>query len=541
MSIAPPPESRQIVRRKKKLRPRWIIGPVVAVLLAAGALLAARYWHAEESHAVSGSFYVAAPMNLDITVSKDGDLEAVNNIDIMNQVEGSNVITQIVPEGTYVHKGDILIRLDSSTIKENLEDQMLNVQQAQADLTSAQEMKAIQISQNSADLEAAQVSLQLAKLGLQQYVDGTYPQALANAQTDRQAAEIDLKNKQEDLSQTQALFQKGFVTPADVKTAEQNLVTSQNNLAKAQTALMVLTKYTHPMDLASNKSTLAQAEQRLNTVQRQAASNLAQKEADLLSKQQRLVIQKRRLEHDQEQLNDCTIRASADGIVIYGTSGQRNVSNPIQEGATVRQRQLLIRLPDTSRMKAVVMINEAQVPQLKIGQRALVTIPGISQPVWGTVTYISPVVDNSQRFWNPDLRQYPVDVTLDKTPEGLKPGSSAQAEIFIQQLHDVLAVPVAAIYSSGPDNYVFVRQPDGSVVATKVQLGANNSTNIQVVSGLKKGEQILLLEAGQGRQLAEQAGIQAPPPTQRGPDQGRNHNKSEKPRAAGHKLTDRSA
>ena len=47
-------------------------------------------------------------MDMDIKINKDGELDAVNNIDIMCEVEGQNTITNIVPEGTYVKKGDIL-------------------------------------------------------------------------------------------------------------------------------------------------------------------------------------------------------------------------------------------------------------------------------------------------------------------------------------------------------------------------------------------------------------------------------------------------
>jgi HlyD family secretion protein len=528
MSIASPPELHPPKRVRKKIRWRWVALPVAAIVII-GIFAIIRLQHVEAGNVIKGSFYSIAPTDMDITVAKDGDLAAVNNIEIHNEVEGSSTITQIVDEGSNVHKGDILIRMDASSIQDKVQDQMLDVQQAQADLTSAEQMKEIQVSQNAADIEAAQVGVQLAKLALKQYVEGTYPQSLANAKTDKETAEIYLRNVEEDLSQTQSLFQKGFVTPADVKKAEQDVVTAQNNLAKANTSLAVLTQYSHEMDLASKKSDLAQAEQRLNATQRQASSNLAQKEATLISKQQRLVIEKRRLEHDQEQLAACTIRAPADGIVIYGTSGERNVQNPIQEGASVRQRQLLIRLPDTSHMKAVVMINEAQVPQLAVGQRARVRITGIAEPVWAKVTYISPVVDNSQRFWNPDLRQYPVDVTLDKTPPGLKPGSSAETVIYIQELHNVLAVPLAAMYSSGSNNYVFVRQGDGSVKAAQVKLGPSNGTLIQIVSGLSKGQQVLLLGAGQGRQLAEQAGIKPPEPGSKHTGDKQSHEEKSKP------------
>ena len=115
--------------------------------------------------------------------------------------------------------------------------------------------------------------------------------------------------------------------------------------------------------------------------------------------------------------------------------------------------------------------------------------------------------DNSQRWWNPDLREYPVELTLDETPPGLKPGMRVEnAEIFVSRLDQVIAAPLAAIYSVANDSYVFVR--DGqSVKERKVTLGTANETHVQVVSGLNENEQVLLLQPGQGRMLLEKAGI----------------------------------
>jgi hypothetical protein len=102
-------------------------------------------------------------------------------------------------------------------------------------------MLAIQDNQNQADLEAAQVARDLAKLALEQYEKGTYPQDLADAQTLVKMTEITVRNKEDDLEQTRSLFAKGFVTAADVKQAELSVTTVHNDLRKAQTALMVLT------------------------------------------------------------------------------------------------------------------------------------------------------------------------------------------------------------------------------------------------------------------------------------------------------------
>jgi multidrug efflux pump subunit AcrA (membrane-fusion protein) len=310
-------------------------------------------------------------------------------------------------------------------------------------------MLAIQENQNAADLEAATVDLELAKLALQQYKDGTYPQERADAETLVKMTEITVRNKEEDLEQTKALFAKGFVTAADVKQAELSVTTVHNDLRKAQTALAVLTKYKNPTDLATRQSAVSQAEQKLARVRRTNASMLAKSQADVETKQIALATKTKNLNKVQEQLELCKITAPSDGMVVYARDDDEF---RMIEGAQVRERQRLIRLPDTSQMKAVLKINESRVPRLHIGQRALVKVVGFPDPIGATLTKISPMADGSSRWMNPDLREYPVELVLDRTLPDMKPGLTAQGDIFIEQLRNVPAVPLASIYSQGRDS-----------------------------------------------------------------------------------------
>jgi HlyD family secretion protein len=504
--------------RKWSLRIKW---PVLAVLVVIGCALS---WYftrgmSSSSQAVLGQFYPVVPMDLDIKINKDGELAAVNNIDINCDVEGQTTITTIVPEGSSVKKGDVLCTLDSSAIKQKIEDTTLDLQAAEAALTTAKEMKDIQESQNSANLEAAEVALTLAQLDLQGYTDGTYPQDLQNAQTDLEMAKIQLKNKEEALSQTKALFAKGFVTATDVKTSELDETTATNDVAKAETALKVLTEYTHPKDMASKQNALSQADKSLQRTKRENAANLGQKVADFQAKTQAFDVIKRRMEHLQEQFADCTITAPADGMVVYASSGDRWAQTQIEEGAVVRERQAILRLPDTSSMKCTARIGESQVGQLSAGLRGKVRVAGIANPIGATITKISVLADSSQRWFNPDLKEYPVDLVLDETPKSLKPGMGATVEILVNHLDNVLAVPLAAIYSAGPDTYVFQREGE-KVRPMKVKVGQSNETHAQIRDGLEAGAEVLILQAGQGRELLEQNGIKVEGPTTRGSDDG---------------------
>src|SRR4051812_26433342 len=431
-------------------RPRripWLLAAMIGVGAVLVALVAWWLTNRPGGPVVSGQYYTVVPMDMDITINKDGELAAVNNVEITSPVEGQNTIVEIAKEGDFVHKGDVLIKLDSSEIERKIETATLDLQKAESDLTAAREQKEIQESSNSANLEAANVDLILARLDLQQYVEGTFPSDLQQARTDLEMAKIPVKNKEDDLAQTRSLFSKGFVTAADVKTAELELLKAKNDLDLKTTVLQVLEKYKHEKELTDMKNKVAQAEKKLARTQRENASNLAQKLAALQQAEQSLALRKQQFQHLEDQLAAATVKAPQDGMVVYSSSssgrwGGRDT--PIQPGAQVRWQELLIRLPDTSSMKAVCRINEQQVSKLRVDRnnpiRAAVNIVGQPNTVGAWLSNISIMADSSQRWWSPDSKDYPVDVTLDQTPAGLKPGVSVTVKIFVDRLRHALAV-----------------------------------------------------------------------------------------------------
>jgi HlyD family secretion protein len=499
---------------------RWMLiaGAAVLSLLIAGAWWYKTHSGSDANSPLNGTYYTIIPTDLDVKIAKDGELAAISNIDVQCHVEGQNTITYVIPEGSNVQHGDVLVTLDSSAIKHKVDDLKASLDTAQANLVTAQQMEEIQKSQNAANLDAAQVSLELAKLDLEAYEQGMYPQALLDAQTQLKMAEQTLANKQDDQNNTMTLFGKGFVTPSDVKKAELEVTTAVNARDKAKTALEVLEKFTHKKDLTSNQSLVAQAQQKLEHTRAENAANLTQREAVVRAAATQVRIYQTQYDEQREQLENCTIKAPAAGFVIYASSLDRNSERPIQEGATVRDKQLLIRLPDTSGMKAIVRIPEAQRTRIRMDeknpQRAIVRIMRGTKPLEVTawVSRISPIADLSQRWYNPDLKEYPVDLTLDWVPEDLKPSETVKAEIFCEHIASAVAVPMDCIYSAGNDNYVFERQDD-VVKPVSVTIGQSTETFAQVTNGLTSGAEVLRLQVGQGRMLLERNGIKVAPST----------------------------
>ncbi|MEM6562396.1 MAG: efflux RND transporter periplasmic adaptor subunit, partial [Planctomycetota bacterium] len=294
----------------------------------------------------------------------------------------------------------------------------------------------------------------------------------------------------------------------------------------------VLTEYTHPKDLTSKRNTLAQRQKALIRTQRQGKANISQREANVKSRQLRLLNREERWEWCKRQLAACEIRAPIDGLVVYGAAGNRREQDQIAEGSNVRERQTIIRLPDTQAMKAVVKISESRIGMIEFGQPATLKMSAYPKPLQATVSNISVVADSNDRWFNPDVREYPVEMVLTETPKGLKPGMKVQSEIFIDRREDVIAVPLGAVYTVGARRYVFTRSPEGRPTPVEVQVGASNATSAEIIEGVSVGDEVVLLQVGQGRDLLEAAGIDPEPaPSRRYDGEGNRGRGGQRPQA----------
>jgi hypothetical protein len=105
------------------------------------------------------------------------------------------------------------------------------------------------------------------------------------------------------------------------------------------------------------------------------------------------------------------------------------------------------------------------------------------------VSRVAPLPDSQSRWGNPDLKVYATEIVVtDKLPD-IKPGVSARAEIVITNMTDVLSIPLQAITTRKGKPVVFLA---GAREPVTVTVGMYNTKFIQVSSGLKAGDQVLL-------------------------------------------------
>ena len=242
------------------------------------------------------------------------------------------------------------------------------------------------------------------------------------------------------------------------------------SLEQAQTKLKVLKKYTYSKTIKELESEVKKA----------LSDELAKKATWELEKAKEAKLER--------QIKNCKLYAPNDGLVVYANDPNRfggSNAPQVEEGATVRERQKIFSLPDVTRMRVNTKVHESMINMITPGLRARIRVDAFAEsPMTGTVESVSPMADQTS-FFNSDVKVYSTLVPIDKGVPGLRPGMTAEVEILITELDDVLSVPVQAVLEFKGKDHVTVRTPDGDIEWREVTLGITNDTHVEVKEGLR--------------------------------------------------------
>jgi len=273
-----------------------------ALALLAAVLLGLWLWSpggGSRSLIVGGDLtYTVKRGDLRISSIERGNVKAARSLPIYSRLEGEHTIVSLVPEGTNVKQGDVLVELDASELQQLLNQQQIAVDTAAADYLQAEEQLEIQRSLCESEIQQAALELELGDIDLERYLSskGEYELALMKASSDVMIAEEELTRAKNTLEWTQKLAEKGYVSGTELiadKLAESK---AKVQVEQAQGSKALLEKYTHKKDLAKYQSTVREARNALERAKRKSKATIAQYEAAKRGKESTLTLSKRRLE-----------------------------------------------------------------------------------------------------------------------------------------------------------------------------------------------------------------------------------------------------
>lgn len=474
---------------KKRKNP---VLPLVVVLVLAGTAYGGMreggWWREEGKTETVGQ--VVRKGSLRITVVQRGNLSAKNSAKIVNELEGNVQILTLVEEGTYVEEGELVATLDSSGFEDLEVARDIQVQNGQAAWTKAVQALEIQQSQNTSDIAASVQKLQFAKDDERKYLEGDWPQDLQAAEEAIVLAEEEVAQAKDRLEWSQKLNDEGFVTRTELEKDQLSYSRSQIKFDQAQRARTLLIDYDNPKQMAVFAAAITEAERELERVNLQAKARLVDLTATVQTSKARLDLETEKLQKLREQIGKSKLYSPASGYVVYAREEGRygRSGDLIEEGATVRERQEIVTIPQSGGMMAEASLHESVIKKVEEGMPVTIRVDAIPGAEFhGTVDFVAILPDSGSRWTNPNQRLFRTQILVsDSTPE-MRPGMSCSVEILVREIPDTLYIPVQAVFRSGGNSICFV---DGEQVI--VEVGGSSEQWVEVLSGLEEGQVVEL-------------------------------------------------
>ncbi|MFO0813258.1 MAG: hypothetical protein U0796_08575 [Gemmatales bacterium] len=311
-----------------------------------------------------------------LTFVEKGELEAARNTEIICMVRASgrgstaaSSIKWVIDDGSRVKKGDLLMQLEDASLREQLNNQHIVVEEKNDLYEQAKaNLKIVENENKSAELTAFS-NFEIAKIDLQKFTKAEKQQKQFDIDSRIKLANADLMQWRDKLGWSNRMFIRGYLS------ANQKL-NDETRLDKAAVDLDKLAKEYDTLSFDNKRmeidllNKLEQAQLAVEIAKSNSESKRAQAQAKLTSAELILKQETQKRDDLEQDMRNCRIVAPHEGMVIYfipesSRFGGTSQSSTIEVGAPVKEGQKLMRIPNLSRMIARVKVNEALVGRLK--------------------------------------------------------------------------------------------------------------------------------------------------------------------------------
>lgn len=415
----------------------------------------------------------------DVSVVEKGDLSkrvtasgttvAADPVSIF--IELSQEVEEVFAEvGDKVQEGDLLVTYDIADTQRELSDKL-------ADANVTVENAQIALSELTTPAEGAELlELESQVVSAEKTIEDTKNE-ISNYEIQISQAQTEVDNAKKTMDNYAELLLVGGVSQQEYDDAKDTyqkaldtLTQTQNNKAakelSLQTAELSLEKAKLNLENGKNKNDA----ETLNSVKKQQ---------NTLETAQRSVAS---IQYDISKLTSATY-SPISGTVIE--------SNAV-EGQMLTDSTVMMKIADLSNLDVEAYVSEYDIAQIQVGQKVEMTSDGIEGKVYtGTVTKIEPTA-STQSTMSGSETVVPIVVHMDNPDELMKPGFSLDLEIIVEDLSDVVYVPLSAVGKNDDGTYYVYKVNENNVLEkTTVILGSTNDTSAVIESGLSVGDTIV--------------------------------------------------
>jgi RND family efflux transporter MFP subunit len=373
---------------------------------------------------------------------------------------GTWVVTAIdVKLGDRVTKGTVLATSDDT-------DARLALQIAQADLAAAQsKLDTDQGGPTAAEKATAQNTLVQAQEQLKN---------AKQSQTDtKRQNDLSLSNAHSavNTAKKQLASDRSASAPSTVISADKTALRQARQSLASTEAQVSASNHQAQQNVTSATLSVSTAENNYTTSVAPATdATIAADKASLATAQQASDAAQAALDH-------ASITAPVDGVIV-AINAEPGLAAPSGDTVAI----------EVGPMEVSAQFAEADLPSLKIGQDATVTVTALGQDLTGKVSQITPVAATTG---SSSVVTYAITVTLTTSPDTVRSGMSANVAVTTASATGVLAIPAIALTGATGNYSVRVLDGSGQIQTVPVGVGLTTSTLAEITSGLTEGETVV--------------------------------------------------
>lgn len=399
---------------------------LIVILLVVVVIILTIFW--KKSNSVYFATATIEKGNFSVISIYEGEIQSRTTWLIMSQLNGPATIIEIAEEGSEVKEGDVIVRFDSSSIRERLP-----VLEKEYALAEAEYNSKIKVD----------IPLELMELEFRV--------------TDNK---LNYERESRYLKEIESLFSQGLVAESEVEKQKMTVLKTQMELQKAEAKLNLTKNFLHPMATAKARVTFEAAVKTLASAT--------------------------------QQLEACIIRAPISGFAVYKPISILGEYRRVRIGDTVYRNQPFLMIPDMSNLVVYCYVPEAELQYVEVGKEASIiplafpnlklsgkidTVASMAQPVsW---------LPSWQKYFH-------VTIALTTNHPALRPGMSVKTEIQVYSKSEAVLIPRTAVTWQGDTPLCRIVQDKRHTRLNKLKLGRANVTSYEVLDGVKPGEQVVI-------------------------------------------------
>ncbi len=416
------------------------------------------------------------------TVIESGVIESSQNIDIVCNVRskaGGVQIIWVIEEGAQVKEGDKLVELDTTTLEDSLQQQQLIMNRA----------KSTKIS--------AAAAVRRATIARQEYLEGTFKQNEQVIESNILIAKQNLSTALDKVAFSERLAAKGFVTQQQLQADRFAVKRANLDMSLKENELRTLREITQQKMLVGFDADIETAK----ASEQAEEKNYAEEENQLTEIQQ--------------QIENCIIVAPDAGQVVYANqqSSRGGAEFIVEAGASVRERQSIIKLPDPEQMQVKAKVNEGRIAFIKKGQRVDVTVGALEgQTLQGVVLKVNKYPEAGSWF-NSEVKEFATYIKILDPPDAIRTGLTAEVEMLVNTMANQTMIPVQTLHEDQEQAFCLIKRPydinnplhseqlggkhgdpgeEFSVEIVEIEYAASNNKFLAITHGLEASDMVVM-------------------------------------------------